>query len=319
MIGFHTAFDQRNELIGLATDRGFIIFDCTMKIVIYEAVFPVGGSNCISLLSDSNLVAISGDDTPNGFSKKTIVLWDTSGNQAVRKFNVQAPVESLHFRSDILVVVSGSSISFYDCLDFLLIYTTMNPFPGHFCVALSQTSNESFVAYPSKTGDQLIIADYHDPGYSLGAIPIPFSRIAYFQFDSKSEFIAIVVDDARSIQLWSVMELKLVAKFKRGLRSAEVNGVAFDHLSNYFMMTTRRGTMHVFSIPTEEERSKIDLTKSIRSTFSFESPKGSDFQYQFDNAGYIISGISNIGVFKQLQLDIEKGAIEQIGEEISII
>lgn len=312
----HTAFDQRNELIGLATPRGFIIFDCTIKKVSHEACFPVGGANCIALLSDSNVVAASGDDSRNGFSKNTLILWDCNDSRVIRLLDVSDPIEYLHFRNDCLVVVFGSSISFYDCCDFSLTYTTTNPIPHRFCVSLTQSGNYNLVAFPSSTGEQLNIADYHDPKQVLGSIPIPFARINYFTFDSKCELLAIVCDEGKSIQLWSVMELKLIAKFKRGFRSAEVSGLAFDHLSNYFIMTTRRGTMHVFEIPSTKDSK--DTSKVIRSAFNFELQKKTEFNYQFDNAGYIISGISDDGCFQQLRLDIDKKVIIPLSNPIQI-
>lgn len=312
----HTAFDQRNELIGIATPRGFIIFDCTIKNVLYEAIFPAGGANCIALLSDSNLVAASGDDSRNGFLKSTIILWECQESKIVRLLEVSDPVEYLYFRNDCLVAVYGSYINFYDCNNFTLIYKTANPIPHRFCVALTQSGSNNLVAFPSPSGDQLNISDYHDPKQILGSIPIQFSHINYFTFDSKCELLAIVIDEGRIIQLWSVMELKLLAKFKRGFWTAEVNGLAFDHLSNYFIMTTKRGTMHVFEIPAKKDM--IDTSKTSRSTFSFELLKGTEFNYQFDNAGYIISGITDDGYFQQLRLDINKKVIVPLSDSIKI-
>lgn len=312
----HTAFDQRNELIGLATPRGFIIFDCTIKNVLYEALFPAGGANCIALLSDSNVVAASGDDSRNGFLKSTVILWECQESKVIRLLDVSDPVEYLYFRNDVLVVVFGSNINFYDCCDFSLTYTTTNPIPHRFCVSLTQSGNYNLVAFPSSKGDELNISDYHDPEQILGSIPIPFSRINYFAFDSKCELLAIVCDEGKTIQLWSVMELKLIAKFKRGFRSAEVSGLAFDHLSNYFIMTTKRGTMHVFEIPSKKDLK--ESSKANRSSFSFEMQKGTEFHYQFDNAGYIISGITDDGCFQQLRLDIDKKVIVPLSNSIQI-
>ncbi|KAH0802451.1 autophagy-related protein 18a [Histomonas meleagridis] len=309
----HISFDQRNEQIGLATSRGFIIYECASGIVLYEAIFPGGGANCLSILSDSNLVAATGDDSLEGFKKSTVVLWDCVNDKVVRLIDLDdIPIYDLIFRADCLVVVHGDHINFYDCCDFELTYTTLNPSPSKFCVTLVQSNSLNLCAIPSPSGNSIIIADYHDPGYTLGEIPVPFSRVNFFAFDSKGQLFATVVNEGRTIYLWSVLELKLIAKFKRGLHSAKVSGIAFDHLSNFFIMTTKRGTMHVFAIPTPAERANSEVKSSIRSKFNYELPKGADFHCQFDIAGYVITGISDDGSFKQFRLDIEKGMVVPI-------
>ncbi|OHS95548.1 hypothetical protein TRFO_10438 [Tritrichomonas foetus] len=308
----HTSFDQRNEQIGLATGRGFITYELTSGIVLYEAHFPVGGANCISLLSDSNLVALSGDDTPDGFSKQSVVIWDCNNDKVVKTWNVQNPIENLLFRTDCLVVVHGDQINFYDCCDFEMTFTTKIPSPSRCCVALVQSNAISHVAYPSPNGDCLNIADYHDPGYIIGSLPLAFNKISFFAFDSKGELLAIAVDDAKTVQLWSVMELRLIAKYKRGFRGAEINSITFDKLSNFFIMSTKKGTMYVYAIPTPAERNDVNTSKAIRSKFSYEFPKGSNYNYQFDIAGYVITGITDDGTFKQVRLDIDHGTVVNV-------
>ena len=74
--------------------------------------------------------------------------------------------------------------------------------------------------------------------------------------------------------------------------------------------------MHVFEIPAQKDVK--DQSKYIRSTFSLELQKGTEFHYQFDNAGYIISGITDDGCFQQLRLDIDKKVIVQLSNSIQI-
>jgi hypothetical protein len=54
----------------------------------------------------------------------------------------------------------------------------------------------------------------------------------------------------------------------------------------------------------------------MRAKFSFELPRGTDFRCEFDIAGYTITGISTDGKFRQLRLDIEKGAIVPVTEQV---
>lgn len=309
------AFDQTNERFAVATAKGFIIYECANGVLLYEAHFPDGGATCISILSDSNLVACSGDNSRDGFQTTDVVLWNCDKHSVMKLWTVDEPIESLIFRADCLIVVHGAFITFYDCRDFELIYNTTNPSPGRFCVTIGSSALYNLVAFPSDKGDCLNIADYHDPSYVLGAIPVQFSRVSLFAFDPKGEMLAVVLDDAKLIQLWSVLELRVVVSFKRGLRGAEVSGIAFDHLSNFFILTTKRGVVHVFAIPTPSERSG-DTQKPFKPKFSFDLSKTSEFQCQFDIAGYVVTGISDEGMFKQVRLDVDKGNVVPVCEKM---
>ena len=313
----HTSFDQRNEQIGIATRSGFIIYEITSRFVLYEAHFPGGGATCLSLLSDSNLVAVSGDDSPTGFQRQSVLIWDCTQDKIVRLWSVQNQVDNLFFRTDCLVVVHGDIISFYDCCDFELTCATKIPALNRLSdcpIALVQSNAVNLVAYPAPSGNSLNIGECHDPLEVLGEIQIPVSRINFFAFDSKGELLAVAVDDAKTIMLWSVMELKMIAKYKRGFRAAEVSDIVFDKLSNFFILSTKKGSIYVFAVPTPEEREK--LNKSLKYKFSYDIPKGINFHYQFDVAGYIITGINSDGSFKQLRLDIEHGTVENICDKM---
>jgi hypothetical protein len=305
-------FDEHHEQIAVATSRGFSTYDAATGCVLYQANF--GGTTCVAVPTNSNLVAVSGDSGTSGFPSIAIVLWDCQENRASRAWMLSKPIDLLIFRRDCLVAIAGDTINFYDGCNFILTYTTANPIPGRCCLDLCSSAHLNLVAFSSPTGDRLVISDYHDPGEELGSIPLTAHQISLLKFDQKGELLAIVLEDAKYIQLWSVLELRLVAKFKRGIRATEVSGIAFDSLSTLFVMTTRRGTLHVFDIPPAFDKSAEEL-KGIRSKFSFELPKGTDFRCAFDLAGYTITGISTDGVFRQLRLDVEKGAIVQVTEQ----
>ena len=99
------------------------------------------------------------------------------------------------------------------------------------------------------------------------------------------------------------------------MRSSDVTGIAFDNLSSFFIMTTKRGTMHAFAVPNPQERKTLDPNNLTRSKISYEIPKGIDFHCKFDLSGYLITAVSSNGLFKQVRLDIEKNLALLINEK----
>jgi hypothetical protein len=305
-------FDETHEQIAIATHRGFIMYDSATGCLLYEAKF--GGTSCLALPSDSNLVAVSGDVTAIGFPPIAIVLWDCRLNRASRAWTLDCPIDFLFFLKDCLVAVAGDKILFYDCCTFSLTYTTTNPVPGRVCIDLQSSASLHLAAFPSPDGDCLLIADYRDPAESLGSIPVRANQIRLVKFDRTGELLALVLDEAKQIQLWSVLALRMLGTFKQGRRAAEISGIAFDSLSTFFVATTKRGTLHAFAIPPAAEW-PADGHKAMRAKFSFELSKRTDFCCEFDVAGYTLNGISTDGKFRQLRLDIEKGAIIPVTEK----
>ena len=307
-------FDQQLDEFAISTNRGFIIYDFESCKILYEAIFPGGGANCLSLLSDSNVVGASGDGSREGFSEKTIILWDRRNNKVIGLFEVENVVNDLVVRLDTIIVSHGNKISFHDAFTFSQKVVFTNSVPKVFHFAVVPTNSIYLTAVPSQNSKGIDIIDYHDPNYVLGNIPVDLKNVDHVAFDRKGNLLAVVVDDGKVIQLWDVIELRLVATYKRGIRSCDVTGIAFDDLSSYFIMTTLRGTMHVFAVPTPIERETLDPKNPMRSRFSYDMPKGIDFHCQFDIAGYAITGVAETGKYKRIRLDLDKGCVESIGE-----
>ncbi|KAH0794981.1 autophagy-related protein 18a [Histomonas meleagridis] len=310
----HIAFDQRIEQAGATTPHGFMIFECASSVVLYEAKFPDGGADQISLLSDSNVIAVSGDDTTGGFTSNTVILWDRTIDKVMRLFDVETRVLGLVLRADALVIIHGSTITFYNTCDFTRYCVVNNPTSSMNCFSLVQSVTANLVSYPSDDGSCINICDYHDPEYVLGTINVPPSRVVCVEFSRQGELLAIVVDEGKNILLYSLSPyIQLLATYHRGFRSTEITGITFDSLSNYFLLTSKRGTLHVFAVPPANQPPAPNITR--KSSFTFEFPKNCEIHCQFDIAGYLIIGMTLSGVLKQMRLDIEKKAIVQVSEK----
>jgi WD40 repeat protein len=316
MLRRQVVFDQRNEQCGIATSHGFVVYELVSSTCIHVCRFPNGGSQCLAILNDSNLVAASGDDSKPGYQRNNLILWDCNTNSPFRILTLPYPIESIIFRPETLIIVSADQILFYDHCNFELLVSVWNPIVGRFCVAVGNWGRLNLAAITSPSGDRLNICDYRDPSDILGSIPIPFNQIHCFAFDREAELLAISTDEGRIIQLWSVVELKLLQRFKKGRRGTEVQALSFDPMSSFLMMTTKRGTLHIFAIPPPTERG-VEEHKAIRSRFNYDLPKGKEFCCQFDLAGFIITAVATDGTFQQFKLDLEAGTVG-VGKQVQL-
>ena len=296
------AFDQRTENIGAATESGFLIFDAVSGRVTHEATFPKGGANLIALLSDSNIVAATGDGTPNGFYDNTVIIWDKNAGSVVSLYNFDDPILQLTFISDCLLVVRESVVSFCSLTDPKPLFE-ISIFRGHpRAVSIVQSVSACLACLPDKNGNALNIVDYRDPTYVLGRVPVQCSRVCATAFTRQGHMLAVVVDEGKLVLLYSLVpEIELVTRFRRGLRSKEVTGLGFDSLGKMMLMTTTRGSVHVFAVPTPTERASLNPTNTFRSKITYEC----EMKAQFDYAGFEVVGVTATGELQKLRLDMQ--------------
>lgn len=298
------SFDQRIEVFGFSTDHGFVIYNIESMSIKYEAKFPDGGANLISILSDSNLVAVTGDDSPGGFSKNTSFLWDCNESRVLRVFDKDSEITKIVLLADCFLICSGQIISFYSTCNFTEYFQIDNPSPKSSFISFAQSFDCSLVSLPAHDGNGLTINDYHDPVYVLGTIPLSLNRIGITCFSRQGDLIALVLDGGKSIALYNVKTLQQIAQYKRGgLRTFDATGLSFDNLGNFFLVTTKRGGLYIFSIPTPMEYSIAIYQEKPK--FQIENPKNLDIFAQFDLAGYVISCFSRSKYFKQIRFDLE--------------
>lgn len=306
-------FDQHCEIIGIASKTGFSLFEFARGIILYEAKFQnKSGSDHLALLSDSNIVVASGDGSPNGYSKGTVILWDKNRNEVVRLLEHKSQVVKLYFTAEVLVVVQTTDITFYSTANFSSFYTCPNCGGFARIVDLAESIEFPYISLPSEDGSCINICDFHDPQYPLGNIPVPVSKISFVAFDRQGELIAIVTDNGKNIQLWSLTKKCLIATYKRGMRNTEISCIAFDNMSNYFLMASKRGTIHIFDVPPPSE---TKVGPQARSKYSIEITKGESAVCTFDVAGYVITAVTLQGVRRRFRLDIENNLITPVDEE----
>jgi hypothetical protein len=72
-------------------------------------------------------VALSGDNTPQGFSSSEVVLWDSKYHQELYKIQFDSHILDLIFYQAVLIVVESTKISFIDTCGFKLKYSVNTP------------------------------------------------------------------------------------------------------------------------------------------------------------------------------------------------
>lgn len=159
-----------------------------------------------------------------------------------------------------LVVVLEEHIYIYDISNMKLLQTIdTNPNPTALC-ALSPSSENSFLAYPSQTGGttssaaaagELLIFDALTLQAStiIQAHKTALSAVA-FSFDGT--MVATSSDKGTVIRVFSVPGGETLHQFRRGTYPARIHSLAFDMLGNFLAVSSDTDTIHVFRLNEEQ-------------------------------------------------------------------
>ena len=293
------AFDQRTENVGVAIASGFIIFDTGTGRVTYEATFPKGGASIVALLSNSNIVAAAGDGTPNGFYKNMAILWDKTTDSIACIYDFDEPILEITFLSGCLLVVRNDVVAFCSITESKPLYQVMVYRGRPRSISIVESVSSCLVCLPDQSGNALNIVDYRDPIFLLGRVPVACNRVGATAFTRQGNMLAVVVDEAKLILLYSLTpQVELVARFRRGWRGSEVTGIGFDSLGKMMLMTTTRGSVHIFAVPTPTEMANLASGDAVRAKVVYES----DMKAQFDYAGFEVVGVTNATEPQKLSL-----------------
>lgn len=307
------SFDLENDQIALTYSWGFVVIRASDGVVLQDEKLESGGCDQIAILKNSHFVAVSGDGSNPSFTKSTLIIYDLNKHSVLSRLEHDSIILKIHFLPDVLIVVQEKKITFYSTTCYIKTFECPNSAGKGDVVAVACSVNTTMVTIPSPGGQSLFLCDYHDPGYVLGEIQGLISELCFVAFDKKGELLALVTEQGRFIHLLAVPSMKSIATYKRGMRKAEISCLCFDRSQSYFLLTSNRGTLHIFTVPplTTATNSQSQKTKSV---FTIYPSKGSDMYCQFESSGLGIIALSRDLTLKRLRVDIEGECVATAAE-----
>ncbi|PSR70779.1 hypothetical protein PHLCEN_2v1827 [Hermanssonia centrifuga] len=188
-----------------------------------------------------------------------------------------------------LVIVLEVEIYIYDISNMRLLHvieTTPNP---EAIVALSPSSDNSYLAYPSpvpspssltqpnasqppavsstsQTGDVLL---FSTRSLSVAnVIQAHKSPISFLSINSTGTLLATASEKGTVIRVWSIPGAEKLYQFRRGTREAKIYSISFNLMSTLLAVSSAHDTVHIFKLgPQKASSSKPPQTPA--------SPSGS--------------------------------------------
>ncbi|KAJ3183216.1 autophagy protein [Gaertneriomyces sp. JEL0708] len=275
-------FNQDHSCISAGTRYGYYIYNVDPFGKCYSKT--EGGIGIVEMLFCTSLVALVGAGEQPAFSPRRLQITNTKRQSTICELTFITAILAVKLNRKRLIVVLEEHIYIYDISNMTLLHTIDTaPNPNALC-ALSPSSDNCYLAYPSSSsqrGGELIIFD----AIGLQAVSIlqaHKSGISCVAFNYAGDLLATASDKGTVIRVHSPLHTpnspQTLYQFRRGSYPSRIFSLSFSLDSSLLCVSSATSTVHIFKLspqqnPYDKEKEKEKshslsgvLTKSLLPT-----------------------------------------------------
>ena len=258
-------FNQDHSCVAVGTRDGYSITNCEPFGRVYTN--HSGPTSLVEMLFCTSLVALvatSDSDPKSNASPRRLQIVNTKRQSVICELLFPTAILGVKLNRRRLVVVLEHEIYIYDISNMKLLHTIeTSPNPMAIC-ALSPSSDNCFLAYPSpvpsptspfaagstsgsaQAGDVLIF-DLLSLSVTnvIQAHKTPISALA---LNSTGTLLATASDKGTVIRVFSVPAAQKVHQFRRGSYAAKIYSLNFNSVSTLLAVSSDTETVHIFKL-----------------------------------------------------------------------
>ncbi|KAJ3439968.1 wd-repeat protein interacting with phosphoinosides wipi -related [Anaeramoeba flamelloides] len=317
------SFNQDTTFFACVIKKGFRVFKCDQYAKHVERNFDKYRFGKVQLLYRSELMFFVGNGTKQ-FSKKQVFIWDDQKSKIIAELCFTSPVESLHVREDILLVVNQQQTQIINLKDLEPIkdYETYQNSKG--IASVCGDPREKVFAILGKKKNCVRIIKYNmrnQPIFENEIENVHNHPLHVIQLNYNGSLLATTSDEGTRIRIFDVISKKKLFELRRGSSPAKIFNIAFNFNSTLVAVTSSSSTMHVFQITTDngqntkknskKKKKKRSLFSSMVSPDAIESfARGRDLSKKYTICGFNKEGylfvVTVDGTFYKFYVDLEK-------------
>ncbi|EST09237.1 WD40 repeat [Kalmanozyma brasiliensis GHG001] len=265
-------FNQDHSCIAVGTRDGYSITNCEPFGRVYTN--NAGPTSLVEMLFCTSLVALvatSDSDPKSNASPRRLQIVNTKRQSVICELLFPTAILGVKLNRRRLVVVLEQEIYIYDISNMKLLHTIeTSPNPMAIC-ALSPSSENCFLAYPSPvasptspfantagsststssstaaTAGDVLIFDLLSLSVTnvIQAHKTPISALA---LNSTGTLLATASDKGTVIRIFSVPAAQKVHQFRRGSYAARIFSLNFNAVSTLLAVSSDTETVHIFKL-----------------------------------------------------------------------
>ncbi len=198
------------------------------------------------MLFKSNILALIGGGQDPLYPRNKVMLWDDYKAKCFAELEFRSEVLNVRLRRDKIVVVLQKMVYVYNFADLALLNkhdTFVNPLG---LCALCADHNNTVLACPAiKPGH--VRLDLFDINKSH-VIAAHSGELTQLVLNLEGTLLATASDKGTLVRVWDTVTGAKVREFRRGTTAATIYSIAFSRNSNYIIVGSDKGTVHVYAL-----------------------------------------------------------------------
>ncbi|KAF9169861.1 autophagy protein [Mortierella sp. AD011] len=256
-------FNQDFSCISVGTIHGFRIYNCDPFGKCYSKSDSSIG--IVEMLFCTSLVAIVGAGDQPVSSPRRLQIINTKRQSTICELTFPTSILSVKLNRKRLIVVLEDQIYVYDISNMKLLHTIETSSNPNAICALSPSSENCYLAYPSPTPSPTSPFsnngrdDSHGPSGDVlifNALTLQVVNIVQAHKTSVSNIsinydgtmLATASDRGTVVRIWSIPNAQRLYQFRRGSQSARIHSLSFNMTSTLLCVSSDTDTVHIFKL-----------------------------------------------------------------------
>jgi len=245
----HVSFNQDNTCLAVGTQTGFFVCDTNPLNLRFTRQFDEG-IGIVEMLFRCNILALVGGGNRPRYQPNCVMIWDDHQERKIAELEFRSPVKAVKMRRDRIVVALETKIYIYNFEDLRLIgqQDTANAKLG--LVALSPTSSNIVLAFPSTNVGEVSwqMSDANNAELKRTKV-VTDSALEQLALDPSGTRLAVTSGKGTLIRIINLQSgNEEMTTYRRGTTTATIQCLAFSADSAFLACTSDHGTVHIFHL-----------------------------------------------------------------------
>lgn len=257
-------FNQDFTCVSVGTRKGYSITNCDPFGRVYT--MNDGARGIVEMLFCTSLIALVGAADQPQSSPRKLQIVNTKRGSTICELLFPSSILAVKLNRKTLVIVLETEIYIYDISNMKLLHVIETaPNPEAIC-ALSPSSDNSYLAYPSnipspsapastsassstaqsQSGDVLIFSTATKTVANV--IQAHKAPISFLAINSTGTMLATASDKGTVIRVWSLPNAEKLYQLRRGTREARIHSITFNVMSTLLAVSSAHDTVHIFKL-----------------------------------------------------------------------
>ena len=259
------SFNQDSSCFCIGTERGFIIYKSSPLNDYYIRELN-GGIGLITMFNNSNLVGLVGGGKRPYSALNKLVIWNDATSKPIFEITVDFKIKNIKVKNSLIAIVGKKKIKIYyynsleDIMSYKDIDTIVTPENRNGVFSMNLEPKKHIIAYPTKNIGEIMIKTYFKKKNNIDEseeekiisksqnIPAHQSEVTVMALNPQGDILASVSQKGSLIRLFDTSTGETLRGLRRGTDSAEIYSINFDKTSQYVLVTSSKGTVHIFNI-----------------------------------------------------------------------